>query len=395
MRAVLAILGKDLRLRARDRSAFIIGIAAPLGLAFILNAVIGGGFDDFSARFGVVDQDGGEIAGGFVAALEQLDAVDIEVTTGLSDAEARHHVDDEQLDAAFVIPEGFSAEMVSPDGAAAEIQVIGNVNAEIGTQIATAIAEDFAGRLDAVRLSVATASTGAQTDGADGADLDALVEAASEQEAPVQVSELAAGDRTLDDSTYLMAGMSIMFLFLLVQFGVTGLLEEEQNGTLARLRVAPVHRLAIPLAKGLVSVVLGLVSLSVLVIASTAFLGASWGDPLAVAALMVAAVLAAVSIIGIVAALARTAEQAGNFAAMVALVLAIVGGSFFRVAQGEGLFTRLAALTPHHWFLRGLGEGSEGGLVAALPAVGVLLAFAIVVGAVGACGLLIRRSAGS
>lgn len=394
MRAVLAILGKDLRLRARDRSAFVIGIAAPLGLAFILNAVIGGGFDDFSARFGVVDRDGGQVASGFVGALDELDDVDIEVITGLSDADARDRVDDDQVEAAFVIPDGFSAAVASPDSSA-EIQVIGSVNAEIGTQIATAIAQDFAGRLDAVRLSVATASGNAPADGAGVANPDELATAASAEAAPVQVSELPAGDRTLDGSTYLMAGMSIMFLFLLVQFGVTGLLEEEQDGTLSRLRVAPIHGLAIPLAKGLVSVVLGLVSLTVLVIASTLFMGARWGDPLAVGVLIVAAVLAAVSILGIVAALARTVEQAGNFQAMIALVLAIVGGSFFPVAQGEGLLTRLAQLTPHHWFLRGLGEGSEGGLVAALPAVGALLVFAVVVGAVGVCGLLLRRRAGS
>ena len=41
MSGAVLIARKDLRLRIRDRSAFIIGIIAPLGLAFIFNLILG------------------------------------------------------------------------------------------------------------------------------------------------------------------------------------------------------------------------------------------------------------------------------------------------------------------------------------------------------------------
>jgi ABC-2 type transport system permease protein len=380
MHAVLTILGKDLRLRLRDRSAFVIGILTPLGLAFLLNLILGG-VTDFSAHFAVVDDDHGEIADAFVSATEHL-GDDIEVTTDLSEAEARRKVDDGSLDAAFVLPAGFTNQVLGQQPA--QLQVIGNVDADIPVQIARGVAERFAAQVDAVRLSVATASPPATPP--DGA----LIAAARRQRPPVELTTLHAPDRQLDTATYQVAGLGAVFVFFLVQYGVLGLLEERQSGTMARLLAAPIPRLAIPVAKALVSVVVGVVALVVLAVASTVVMGADWGDPVAAGALILALVLAAVSITGVVAGVARTAEQAGDIQTVVALMLGLLGGSLFPISRGAGWLSHLSAITPHYWFLRGLGEGSVGGLADALPAVLALLAFAVVMGGIGAVLLHIR-----
>jgi ABC-2 type transport system permease protein len=379
MRAALTVAAKDLRLRLRDRSALVLGIVAPFFLAFILNAVGAGATaaDEFSVDYGVVDHDQGEVAAGFVAALEGLDVVDIELTTGLSEERARDDVDGEKLQAVFVIPEGFSRAVSSPDDGA-EIDVIGDVDEPIATQIATAIAERFTDEVNGVRLSVATAA--ALTDGQ--GDIGALIDEALQQSPPVEVVDLGAEQRELDGTTYLMAGIGVLFLFFVVRFGVMGLLDERREGTMTRLLAAPIPRAAIPAAKALTSLVLGVLSLGVLVVASTVIMGADWGPVAAVGLLTVGAVLAATSIMGLVATVARTPEQAASVQTMIALVLGVVGGSFFRVSQAEGLLRTVAKLTPHHWFVRGLGEASAGGVSAALPALAVLLAFAVVVGGV-------------
>jgi ABC-2 type transport system permease protein len=402
MRAALTILAKDLRLRVRDRSAFVVGIVAPFGLAFILNLVTGGFGDDFSATYGVVDHDGGEIAAGFTEVVEGL-GDDFEVTTGLGEDAARHDVDDGELDAVFVIPEGFSASVTSTD-AAAELRVIGSVDSPIGTSVATAIAEGFTARLEATRLSVGVAALAECPDVTGSAEprpcaggggvgqeqsIDELVASAQQQAPPVAVGESTATSRQLDGTTYLMAGMAVFFVFFMVQFGVVGLLEEGRDGTLARLLAAPIPRSAVILAKALTSLVLGIVGLSVLAVGSTLLMGADWGPPLAVAALVVAVTLAAVSLVGVVAGLVKTAEQASGIQSVIATVLGMLGGSFFPVTQGGGLLAAVSAITPHYWFLRGLGEAQAGGLASAVPAVGALLAFALVVGGVGA--VLLQR----
>lgn len=387
LRPTLLILAKDLRERARDRSIYLVGLVAPLGLAFILYSALGDAISgDFDVDVGVVDNDRGEVTDRFIEVLEELDEVNVNAVTGLTEVEGREMVDSEELAAVLVLPENFSRSVTSPQpGVSPEVEVIGDVNAEIGSQIARAIADGFATRVNAGRLSVAVAASDPNID-TEFAD---LVGGAMSQEPAVNVVDLPAGDRELTSATYLIAGITILFLFFTVQSGVTGLLDEARFGTLSRLRAAPVRRLAIPAAKALGSVVLGLVSLATLVVGSTVIMGASWGNPLVVALLGVAGVLAAVSIMGVVATFARTPEQAGSYQSLIALLLAVVGGSFFPVTQGEGILVRIAALTPHHWFLRGLGEGQES-VTAALPAVGMLLGFAVVVGSVGA-GLVLWR----
>lgn len=385
-RAVVLITIKDLRLRVRDRSAFVIGIVAPFGLAFILNMVVGGAFEQVGADVAVVDHDEGNLGESLVEALGSVPEVD--VTTGLDEDDARAEVDDGDLQAVIVIPAGFSDAVEATD-TGAELQVVGNVDEEIPTQIALAVAEGFADRVNAVRLSVTTALSGEVPE---TMDVDALVDQASEQSPPVGVEMDPRPERQLETKTYLIAGMSVLFLFFLVQFGVRGLLEERDQGTMPRLLAAPVPRGVVPLAKAMVSVALGLFALAVLVVASTVVLGADWGDPLVVLVLSVAVVLAAMSIMGIVVAVARNAEQADNAQTVIAMVLGVLGGSFFPLSQGEGIVARLPVFTPHHWFLTGLGEGQAGGVGDVLVPLAALLAFATVVGGIGA--LLVVRRAG-
>jgi ABC-2 type transport system permease protein len=85
-------------------------------------------------------------------------------------------------------------------------------------------------------------------------------------------------------------------------------------------------------------------------------------------------------ILGIVAATARTQAQAENFQAIISLVLAFLGGTFFAVSQVGGWIEQLSLLTPHAWFLRGLAELQSGEISAVFVPVGALLLFGVVTG---------------
>ena len=61
----------------------------------------------------------------------------------------------------------------------------------------------------------------------------------------------------------------------------------------------------------------------------------------------------------------------------------MLGGSFFSVSQAGGLIATLSLLTPHAWFLRGLGDlAGGGGAGAVLGPAAAILAFAAVTGAI-------------
>lgn len=373
MRAVLLISAKDLRQRARDRSVYLFALVVPLVLASILTVIFPSDTPLAGMRYVTVAADG-EVGRAFTqqvlpAATESLG---IELGTTEDAASARAAVEAGEADAAFVVPGDFDERVTT--GRGSEIEVIASGAGSIAAQVAAALADEFAATLTASQTAVAA------TIAAGGAPRAAeQVVAAVRSATPLTTRADTSADRMLDPTTYLAAGMAIFFLFFTVQFGVLGLLEEDNAGTLARLRAAPIPRGSVHLAKCLTAFVLGVVSLAVLMLASSLLLGASWGATPGVAILVVAAVSSAIGIMAVISTFARTAEQAGNFQSIVAVVLGMLGGSFFPVVQGPGLLSRLSLVTPHAWFLRGLGELSGGATVTAvLPAAAALLAFATV-----------------
>lgn len=384
MRSTLLIAGKDLRLRIRDRSAFIVGLIVPFGLAFIFSLILGDVEDGpIDLRFAVVAEDSSENTAAFIDALERLEADGIlTLTTAESAASARILVDSGEVGAAFVVPGGFGAAVDA--GSPATVTVLAHPDRQTSASIARSIAETFAANIEGVRLVAATASVV----GANVADTVAMLHAAPP---PVSVAGVEAADRQLDLTTFFVAGMAVFFLFFTVQFGVTSLLEERQQGTLARLLAAPIARRSVIGAKALVSLVLGVVSMTVLIVASSVLLGARWGDPLGVAVLVVAGVISAVGIMAVVAAFARTPEGAGNLQSVIAVAFGMLGGVFFPTPLGEGVLAQLALITPHRWFMTGLGDlAGGGGLSVVMPSVLVLVAFGAVTG--GLAALRLRKA---
>jgi ABC-2 type transport system permease protein len=198
----------------------------------------------------------------------------------------------------------------------------------------------------------------------------------------VAVRDVSAQTRELDQKSFFAAGMAVFFLFFTVQFGVTSLLEERNDGTLARLLAAPVSRASILGGKLLTSFLLGIISMTVLVVATTVLFGAAWGNPFGVAVLIVTAIMAATGIMALIATLSRNAEQAANWQSVTAVILGLIGGTFFPVSQAPGILSRLTFVAPQAWFLRGLGDLRGAGVPAVWTPALAMLAFAAVTGAV-------------
>ena len=373
MSAAILIASKDLKQRIRDRSVFLLGIVAPLGLAFIFSLII----PDFSgASFeidtAVVDLDRSELSASFTdEVLIPLTDSGLIVLEVLDDAdELRQRVASGEIRAAWVIPRGFGQAVL--EGTEAQIEVVGSVDAAISTEIAGAIARSFAADLSEAQLAAAVAA---------GLGLgDPVVFAAASRAGAeaVVLEDVSAATKELSGTTFFSAGMAVFFLFFTVQFGVSSLIEERTIGTMPRLLAAPISRMSIVAGKAIASFVIGLGAMIVLATATSVLVGARWGDPLGVGILMVCGVLAALGIMGLIATFATGPEQAASMQSIVAVVLGLLGGSFFPISQGPGFLANLSLLTPHAWFLRGLGDlATGGGPLEILGPVAALLLFSV------------------
>ena len=381
MRQALLIAAKDLRQRIRDRSALLVAVVAPLGLALIFSQLLGSA-TDFSTKWIVADLDGGALARvlreDVIGSME--DAGVAEITDVATEDEARAPVESGDVNVAFIIPNGFTKAIEA--GQPVALEVVGAQDSTLGTEIARSLAQRFGDGVVGVQLSVATVAGLSGSALAPEEQQRIAAVAAVRPRQPVALVDEEAALRQLGLPTYFSASMAILFLFFSAQMGVVSLFEERRQGTLARMLAGPIRPQTILFGKRFGSFVQGMTAMTLLVVATTLLIGADWGPPIGVAAVVVAGVLAAIGIATLVTSFARTADAATAANSAVAITLGIFGGTFSPTSQAPEIMATVALLTPHGWFMRGLGDmqGAGASLVDCLPSVGVLLAIALVTG---------------
>jgi ABC-2 type transport system permease protein len=377
MRAALTIGLNDLRRRLRDRSALVVGVIAPIVLAVILSVALGGRGRTFSTTFAVVDHDHSTLSHAFVSQGlrgPELRSV-IKVRHIASAAQARREARGGHFSAAFVIPAGFSDAVTA--GGTARLAVIRSASNPIGAQVARAIAVDFTTRLASPSVAISTAVRA-------GARHDAALEAAVAHSAAsaTVASTLSGGSHHAP--SYYGPGIAMLLLFLTVGSGARSIITERDNGTLARLLAGPISRPNLLIGKSIATFVLGVITVGSVALVSGLALDAPWGNPLGVAALILAIVAAAVGLSMMLVTVVRTGEQADAYTVLIGLSLALLGGTFSEPAQLPALIQRTRLLTPTGWALKGFSQlAAGGGFSTIAPDVVAILAFAIVTAGIG------------
>lgn len=389
------VAGLQLRRRLRDRSALLQGIVAPLGLAVIISTAFGGG-SSISTEIGVVDLDGGGLGAAFVAtsntsADDPNDDPGSDVTLiALADrAEAERAIDDGDLSAAIVIPDGFAASLAGGgDGGAfatepLPVDVLVDPGEQISSDIALAIATRFTASVESTRLAATTAMTASPTLALDPGT-DAIIADASNLALPVSLGASAFGDG-FDPITYFAPSMAILFAFLTLGAGARTIIVERREGTLARVRSTPISDRAVLTGVTASVVVVGLVSFLVIWLVTSVVFGAHWGDPAAVLLVILATVLAVAGISSLVTGLARTESQADGITSVLAFGFVLIGGGFVSPGRLPDTLELVALFTPNRWALNAFAELGAGasGIPAVLTPVLVLTAIGLVTGTVG------------
>ncbi len=351
---------KDLRRSLRDRSVLIFGLVVPFALMIVFNLLFSGigSSEDFDpvaiAVAGVEDP--------MVSPLADILAAQLPMETTvqrLDAAGARAAVEDEDVDLAVIVPDGFGPAIQSGGSPTIELLDRGDGSIEVG--IAASVVEGFVSQLALASRTAAAAGLAGLT----GPAIGDLASEVAQADPLLSAVPGAVADEQLTLQGSLVAGQTALFMFFTVGFGVISLLEERDQGTLPRLQAAPIHPRSIVVAKTLTSFVLGLVATAVLLGAGSLLFGVTFGSVVPIAVLVVATVAAATSLVLVVIRIARTAEQANTMNSILGIGLGVLGGSFFPIG-GDGWLARLSDLTPPAALIRGLGITHGGGGVADL-----------------------------
>jgi ABC-2 type transport system permease protein len=283
----------------------------------------------------------------------------------------------------LIIPAGFGAALTGADMARPPaLRVVTDADKRIAGDVTRSLAEGIGAQLDAVRLGAATTLTTGEAPSPER--IQEVVTAAQAIQIPLEVVQTDTGD-AYRPAAYFGASMGILFLFFTVGAGARSLLLEREEGTLARVRAAPITDQAVVVGKAVSVFIVGVVSLFVIWGATTLLFGARWGDPAAVAVVLVATVVAIAGISTVIAAFARTNAQANALTTVAAFVLALLGGSFQQAGTLPGIFATIALFTPNGLALRALTRigAADVGLADTWPTVVVLFTMGALTALIG------------
>jgi len=199
----------------------------------------------------------------------------------------------------------------------------------------------------------------------------------SVQETSSTVTGQAAGTGFGQSAPGIGAQFVLMTALTLAQLFITG----RQNWTTQRLLMMPITKGQILSGRLLGQFLLCLMSFTVMLVCGTLFGSVKWGDPLGVAA-VVLAYTAAVTAMGLaVSTIAKTVGQASAFPLLLSLTLAPLGGAWWPIdltPQAMQIVGKI--ISPIAWSQSAFSQLVYYGasLVDVLPQIGVLLIFAVV-----------------
>ncbi len=403
---------KDWRLFLRDRTGLLLSLALPVFLATIFAAAMGGfgGGGMGRVHLLVEDLDLSARSKGFVAELTRNATLRVEAAQ-----DTRRRIADGKAPAALVIPAGWGATL----GTAQQLQLVlyRDPGATIEQQIlAGALLPALLGSGDEeLARSVALhgmSELGYSIEQFPGlrsmfdSTWDAFASWAHEHESPepatgkdsgdfdfasfvprvvgMRVEDVAGGEDASQKAamqSHAISGIAVMMLlFGLVAAGGT-LLEEHDQGTLQRLRLAPEGGATILLGKFLFTATLGYAQILVLFLyGGLVFSIPVFRDPLAIAVHSLAVVIAATGLGLVLAVYARSRKQLEGFSTLVILVMSALGGSWFPLIATPEWYRKLGHFTLNAWAMDGYqgilwyGKGLSGIWLELL----VLLAIALV-----------------
>ncbi len=391
LRAVKAILARELLERASDGKALMLSVLFPLALVaivgFALSPLYGGGGSS-GIRMGFADEAGNEFSRALAAELEG-DSLKL-VRTGpdgrpLDGAAARRLVEEGKLALALVVPEGYPGAIAGLDVPPVDTRPDGTVSfdrlkwlgywkglagggarlrmyrdpgrmMEAGTAMGLVERAAYVTLFETLsnKMRESFGYRGGEGEGGEGGGGGFLEEMVS-----VEVEDVAG--RTVkgrfDAFSHALPGYAIMFLLFAALESAAMLIRDRETGLLARILSFPVGVGDVFAGKSLAVVVTGTAQLGILFAAGSLMFGVPvWGSPGGLALMCFASAFFASALGMFVFSLSRNLQQANATAVILVLALSSLGGCWFPTAIMPGWMQSLSSLLPTNWAMSGFAD---------------------------------------
>ena len=369
--AIRALVRNDLRLYLTDRRALVVGVLVPILIAAFFGYVFGrnGNSDNGKIPIALVDQDHSEVTRGIVADFSSESLVAMQA---LDRSAAEERVRAGKVQVAAVLPKNFGADAVAAltgNQTTPTIELLVDPSQGISGRVVEGLLAQH-GMQEIAKQAASMASLG-------GAPPPTL-------RLPYRVvtaNVTAAQQIPYNGYAHSFAGMSTQFILLAgIDAGVVLLLMRER-GVWQRLRTAPLSRTDFIVARTVATTLISLFQFTLIYLAAIMVFGVrvdgSWVGFVGIA---VALCFLNAAFGLMLAAIGGSVGATRGIAAMVTLLLVMVGGAWVPSFVFPKWLQQASLLAPTRWAVDGLDGATWRGqpLAAAIPPFAVLVVAAIV-----------------
>jgi ABC-2 type transport system permease protein len=318
----------------------------------------------------------------------------------------------QEIGVAVIIPETFTNDYLAGNanpGAQTPITILQDPTLTIAPTVVrdmvTSMLDGVAG--GGIAYQVVNTRMGAAGLGLDPASIPALIERYANwyadfqralfhtpEKAALIVMSPTASAESADSMTLMMgmvmAGQLIFFSFFTGAYAMMSILQEAEEGTLARMFTTPTNRTLILMGKFLAVFLTVMFQGIVLLIAGRLIYGIQWGSPGAIALALLGQMVASVGLAVLLVSFIKTSKQAGPIFGGALTGLGMLSGLFTTNIAMPDSFNAIANFTPQGWVLKAwkLSLNGQPASELVLPCL-VLVAMGIVLFAIGA--LMFRK----
>jgi len=403
IRYTLSMMGNDLKQMFQDRGSLAVMLMLPLLLGVMMGAANLTTQSDEEAMIllhvSLVNQDPGDFGREVAKAIQSIDELDVAVYDTPAGAEEQVAVG--ETAAAIVIPADFSEKISAHTSTA--IDVIVDPGQPESASIVTGIMNQVVAEVTIwgeVQYGIRSllGETGLlanaseeQRRGIEAQTLGAIMTTLNEERRTPAIAVVHEDQEGIQTEggweeyfSVMFPGITVMFVFFAVSWLAPSILIERETGTLRRLLASPMPRGAILAGKMLAFVLLAFAQVGIIFGVANLGFGMPLGrSPLALVVLTLVVALCSTALGVMVAALAKTSNQASSVGTILGFVLAGVGGCIGARApfvRSGGMLGIISSLTPQghaiEAYYRLLAE--KGTLIDVLPQMGILAAMAVV-----------------
>jgi ABC-2 type transport system permease protein len=402
LRHILALTWKDLKILVRNRSALLVLFAMPAGFVLVMTAATSGlyGADQSAVPVLVVNEDQGSISTQVIDGLKAAKGFNVETEwegQTLTLAKAEELITSGKRELAVIFPPDFSQNIISDTSASLNSQSGATIQLMLDPSLSQQFTGPIIGTLQGL-VSQALTPVGIEhllqqvAPGMPPEQQQAIVKQAQQKTMSgvsiEQITPPGLAVRQFPNTTQQnVPGYTLFGVFFICQVIGLSFIREKQDGTFRRLLVAPISKTALLIGKLLPYYLVNLVQI-VLIFAAGIWIIPLMGFPalnlgthpegLVLVSLATAAAASGLGLL--VASLVKTPEATGGLGALIAVMMAAIGGCFVPTFVMPQFMQTLSKIVPHAWALQGyqdvLIRGYSAGQV--MPEVGALMVFAVI-----------------